>query len=153
MRMKTSSFAAMVSVIGGLLLAIASGCAQRESTQAQVASNLKPLAVLYGKFTGSHRGRSPENEKEFKDYIKSLSESDLAALKISDAEKLFVSARDGQPYVVVYGGPKGPAGSSSSPVVVYEQVGVGGKRFVATALGAIEEVADARFREMVPDAK
>jgi hypothetical protein len=37
--------------------------------------------------------------------------------------------------------------------VAYEQEGVDGKRYVATVVGAVEEVDEARFRELVPDAK
>jgi hypothetical protein len=39
------------------------------------------------------------------------------------------------------------------PVIAYEQEGIDGKRFIATSVGAIEEVDAARFRELVPDAK
>jgi len=37
-------------------------------------------------------------------------------------------------------------------VVAYEQEGVNGKRFVASKMGAVEEVDEARFRKMVPSA-
>ena len=47
------------------------------------------------------------------------------------------------------------AGSSlgGQPVVAYETTGVGGKRLVANTLGAIDEVDEATFRTLVPNAK
>jgi len=69
-----------------------------------------------------------------------------------DADSLFISPRDGKPYVVLYGRSKGPPGPGGAPVVAYEQEGRGGRRFVASSMGAIEEVDDAAFRRMVPAA-
>ena len=54
--------------------------------------------------------------------------------------------------MVLYGAPDGPPGPGGAPVIAYEQEGVGGKRFVASSLAAIEEVDEARFRELVPNA-
>jgi len=133
------------------------GCGDGARRQAQEfsQSNLRPLAILYGQFVGQHRGQPPKSEAEFRAFIKSLKPEQLAALAGGrDADSLFVSTRDQKPYVVIYGraatGPPGPAGA---PVVVYEQEGRGGKRFVANSLGAVEELDEATFKQRVPDAK
>ena len=136
----------VVGTVGGC------GGAQRKAREI-AESNLKPLAILYGQYIGQHRGRPPGNEAEFKAFIKSLPPARLATLTANrDADSLFISPRDGKPYVVLYGRSKGPPGPGGAPVVAYEQEGRGGRRFVASSMGAIEEVDDAAFRRMVPAA-
>lgn len=129
------------------LLAIL-GCSDAPA-RAKEESNLKPIAVFYGRYKSRHRGQPPANEAEFKAFLKSQS-ADLASLFKTDPEKVLVSPRDGKPVVILYGPVKGPAGPGGSPVVVYEQEGQGGKRFVASELGAVEEVDQARFDQLVP---
>ena len=135
---------------------LATGCggSQRES-QEREESNLKPLAIFYGQFTGQHRGRPPSDEDEFKQFIRSLGSEQLATFGVTDPESLFISSRDQKPYVIIYGGAaRSAVGTLGGPsrVVAYEQVGKDGLRLVANDLGAVEEVDEARFREMVPDA-
>ena len=111
-------------------------------------SNLKPLAVLYGQYSGQNRGQNPPNEEAFKAFVKTKVASP------AEAEALFISSRDQKPYVIRYGGTFTPPGPGVPiPVVAYEQEGVGGKRYLATALGGVEEVEEAAFRALVPDAK
>lgn len=89
-------------------------------------------------------GRYPEDEAEFKATIAKGNPS-LDALKVSSLDELFVSERDGQPLVVVYG--KAPAGSD---LVVYEQTGVDGLRQVGHRIGMVEEVDASKFAEIAP---
>ncbi len=100
-----------------------------------------------------HRGESPANEAGFKHFIQSLPPEQLAAMKATDADKLFTSARDHEPYVIVYGKPNGPPGPAGAPVIAYEHTGIEGKRFVASSMGAVEEVDEAHFRQLVPGAQ
>ena len=153
MRQKVKAFVP-VGVVAGIVLlsALPLGCTPRTESQEREQSNLKPLAVFYGRFMGRHRGLPPANEAEFKEFVRSLSTGELASFNVTDLESLFVSSRDGQPYVIIYGQPSGPPGPGGAPVIAYEQVGVGGKRFVASSMAAIEEVDEARFKELVPNA-
>ncbi|MFO0816875.1 MAG: hypothetical protein U1A77_02960 [Pirellulales bacterium] len=130
-----------------------SGCGGTAEKAAQEASNLKPLMVLYGQYIGMHRGQPPASEAEFKAYIKSVKPEVLKSLGAENPDSLFTSSRDQKPYVIIYGPASGPPGPAGQPVVAYEQEGVGGKRYVASTLGAIEEVDETRFRELVPNAK
>jgi hypothetical protein len=140
----------LVTLTASLLV----GCGSNEKQVAKESSNLKPLMVLYGRYIGQHRGQPPPDETTFKEFIKSTDTSALPAGGVKgDVDALFISTRDQQPYVIIYGQPKGPPGPGGQPVVAYEQVGVDGRRYVASTLGAIEEVDEARFRELVPDAK
>ncbi len=135
----------------GLVVAalLAAGCTQQTQSKKQQESRLKPLSMLYGQYMGQHRGQPPQSEAEFKKFVESQ-KSFLNQFGITDPATLFISERDGQPYVVIYGKPKGPAALAGKPVIAYEKVGVGGKRFVASELGAVEEVDEARFKELVP---
>jgi hypothetical protein len=135
-----------------LLLMAVSGCTQNAS-QPTESSNMKPLAVHYGTYINRHGGQPPANEEEFKAYLKTVSPEALKSFNVTDAESLLVSTRDKKPYVIRYGKVTGPAGPGGMPVFAYEQEGVGGKRYIATLVGAVEEVDDARFRELVPDAR
>lgn len=135
-----------------VLCTLALGCGTRTASQPQQQSRLKALAVLYGQYMGQHRGQPPANEAEFKKFIESQAKTLSNNFGINDPASVFVSERDGKPYVIVYGKPSGPAELAGAPVIAYEQEGSGGKRFVACSLGAVEEVDSARFRQLVPGA-
>jgi hypothetical protein len=123
----------LACALGACLLA---GCGRSEQAKSREleASNLKPLGIFYGRFIGQHGGQPPANEAEFRAFVKSLGKDELATFGISDADRLFISPRDGKPYVILYGPVSGPPGPAGSPVVAYEQEGQWGKRFVASAM-------------------
>lgn len=141
----------------GLVLSVVGCIGGQKQSQQREESGLKTLAVLYMQFSSQHRGVGPANEAEFKKFIEGLPEAQRHAMGVKDVDKLFYSDRDGKPYVIRYGlnaravpGPKGP---SDAPVIGYEQIGSRGRRFVASALGAVEELDEAAFKQRVPDAK
>ena len=124
-----------------------------EPNRAQEESGLKPLAIFYGRFVPQHQGKPPKDEAEFKAYLQEPQnlEELQKVFNVPNLDALFVSSRDQKPYVVIYG-PTSGEGPAGQPVVAYEQEGVNGKRFVASKMGAVEEVDEARFRKMVPSA-
>jgi hypothetical protein len=130
-----------------------SGCGSHQKSAPREQSGLKKLALVYGRFLSQSRGQPPANEAEFKKFAQSLRPVDLKAFNIDDIEQVFISERDGKPYVVIYGKPQGPPGPGGSPVIAYEQEGKAGKRWVASVVGAVEEVDEARFQQLVPTAK
>lgn len=136
-------------VVCSAALTVTMGCGSSKQ-QAEEASTLKPLVVMYGRYVGQHQGVPPADEAEFRKYVEAQSAADLANLGVTDPAKLWVSSRDKQPYVILYGPVTGPPGPAGMPVIAYESKGVGGKRFVASSLGAVDEVTEARFRELVP---
>jgi hypothetical protein len=127
------------------LIALAlTGCGGGGSeAKKQALSHVRLLTSLHTK-ASSQLGRFPKDEQEFKATIEG-SDVSLEALKVDSLDELFVSARDGQPLVVVYGAPL-----VGSDVVVYEQIGVDGMREVGHRIGMVEEVDAARFAELVP---
>ncbi len=130
---------------------ICSGCGGDPGGVAQQESNLKKLSLFFGQYQGQHRGAWAPDEKSLKEFIKSQ-ELMLKSHQITDVDGLFISERDHQPYVILFGSQDGaPLGPGGSPVVAYEKVGVAGKRFVASSLGAVEEVDEQRLRQWVPN--
>ncbi|MCR4410828.1 MAG: hypothetical protein NUV77_00210 [Thermoguttaceae bacterium] len=132
-------------------LVLIAGCGSRSASKKQQESNLKPLAILYGQYMGQNRGQPPASEAEFKKFVTAQGRF-LKTFGVMDPASIFVSERDGQPYVIVYGKPAGPAALAGQPVIAYEKVGVGGRRFVASQVGAVEEVDEAKFKQLVPNA-
>lgn len=142
-------FSSILAAAG--LAFLLAGCSNSAQEAAKESSNIKPLAIFYGQYVGRHQGQAPPNEAEFKAFVKE-NQSTVQGLTIADADALFISSRDNKPYVVIYGAATGPPGPANQPVVIYEQEGVNGMRYVASTLGAVEEVDEATFRQYVPQA-
>jgi len=125
-----------------IFLVISGGCAQREDLSfKRETSHVRSLTNLYGLAT-TKLGHLPRDEKEFKQSIATLGVKP-EKMKVTSIDELFVSDRDGQPLVVVYGIPPG-----NSDVVVYERTGVGGKHLVGHRIGMVEEVDEARYKDL-----
>jgi hypothetical protein len=132
------------ALLAVVLLATTVGCGEsKKQAVTKETSHLRMLTNLYAR-SMREVGRPPANEQEFKDAIAKMGVS-LEALKVGSIDELFVSERDGQPFVVLYG-PQKPG----SDVVAYEQTGVDGIRWVGFTLGNVEECDAARFAELVP---
>lgn len=134
-----------------VLVACCFGCSP-SAPQQEEDSRLKPLTILYGKYLGQHQGTPPANEAELRKFIESQGPEFWANWKNVDATNIFTSERDGQPYVILYGPVSGPPGPAGKPVIAYESKGMNGKRYIGTDLGAVDEVDEARLRELVPNA-
>jgi hypothetical protein len=127
------------------------GCESSETRSAlkEETSRLKPLVLMYGQALGQNGGRPPANEEQFKSFIAKQGEYMLQSYKLDSIDELFISERDGEPYVVFYGK---PSPGATPGLCAYEKVGVNGNRYVGYTLGIIEEVDEAHFRELVPKA-
>jgi hypothetical protein len=132
-----------------LLLCALVGCNGQGSAASSAESVRLQFLTSMHSAVQARTGRLPANEQEFKQFIEDNGAQMLGEAGVSSVDELFVSERDGQPFVVVYG--KYPP-TMTSKIVVYEQNGVDGKRLVGHSTGAVELVDDARFREMVPNA-
>ena len=140
----------IVLLLAGLGL---TGCSSAKPQPVPTEIALQKLSVLYGQYLSSHRGKSPEDQAEFRKYIEGLSETDRQNRGISDISQIFLSPRDGQAYVVRYGVKPGVPGPDGVPWVAHEKEGQGGKRFVAFVTGQIEEVDEPRFWKITHGAK
>jgi hypothetical protein len=132
-------------------IALACGSAQgcggsHAASESYERSNLKPLAILYGRFMARHRGQPPANEAEFKRYVQSDGSDISSSFDVTDAEGLFVSPRDQKPYVVLYGDPRNRV---HQDLIAYEQEEVKGRRLVVDSLTIVREVDEEHFRELI----
>jgi hypothetical protein len=129
---------------------LAAGCSSQPGLTPRNSSNLVRLASLYGVYASQHNNVGPANEQEFKKFILAQPPEGLKTLGIDPAQidQFFTSPRDNQPFRILYrvraGDPTRP------PVIAYEQTGSGGTREVAFLFGKVEEVDEARFRQLVP---
>ena len=110
------------------------------------SSNLKALAVLYRQYTTQNGGYPPAHEEEFKAFIQGQGFEQYDSETITKLEDFFISPRDGQPYIVVYGD-----GSNKLPeILAYERVGAATGRWVVSSMTTVAEVQEERLRQLVP---
>jgi hypothetical protein len=140
----------LICLIGVLAPLILVGCEKTDAFSPTEASNLKPLAVMYGRFISSNSGRGPKDQQEFKAFIQSRPKDELSNLNVSDIESLFVSSRDKKPYKFKFD-PKPAVPGQSANIFAWEQDGLEGKRYVAGTLGEILEADEQKFRQLVPN--
>jgi hypothetical protein len=119
------------------------GCspASKATGDAEIA-HIELLASLYSR-AGRDLGRYPKNEQELKQTIDKM-DLNLEAMKLASVDELYVSERDGEPLVIV-------SPPNAKGVIVYEKTGVDGTHLVAFSEGNVQEVDEARFRELVPE--
>lgn len=117
------------------LLLVTLGCGSAESEIASIIrsnndSNGKRLANLYYMHQSmSPRLIGPKNEDEFRKFIQLRRPEQLAEMGVDAGllDELFVSERDGQPFVVRYGVAVPGSGGGHHQAVVFEQQGKGGR--------------------------
>ena len=125
------------------------GCHSREANDEadRRASNLKSLAALYQMYATQHGGNPPPNEEAFKTFIQDLGLKHFEPSSNTTIDDLFISPRDGKPYVVVYGG--GP--EAMPDIVAYEQEGTESGRWIVSSMTTVAEVDEVKFQQMVPN--
>jgi hypothetical protein len=140
--------ALQLGLIVGILLLV--GCYRGQSNAARQTqtSHLRSLITLYNS-AASKLGHRPANEAELKSFIAANASQMIDSLHVGSAAELFVSERDGKPFIVLYGEP--PKGTSRD-VIAYEQTGVDAKRFVGYSLGMMQEVDEQELSRLVPKA-
>jgi len=108
-------------------------------------SHFKTLTLAYMSFVRQNRGNGPKTIEEFEQYVGDNYDAYLKRNEISLSD-LFISPRDGQPFVFVL---KQKRGSETGEVVAYEQEGVGGRRLVGDRSGTVEELDEELFQRML----
>ena len=124
-----------------------SGCRTKsDAARERESSHLRSLISVFN-FATAKLGHRPANEAEFKSFISANARPMIDSLHLADVNELFVSERDGQPFVVLYG--TAPNGAARD-LIAYEQTGVASVRLVGYSLGAIAEVDERQFSQLVP---
>jgi hypothetical protein len=130
-------------VIGAFLLLPIAGCGTGEPERD--GADLNALSTYYLDYARSQR-TPPPNEQAFRDFIAEIPAERRQQLNAQDIDTIFVSPRDGKPYVVVYGE---ETKGEIPDVFAYEQEGADGKRWVARSLGYVSEVEASEFQQLV----
>jgi hypothetical protein len=133
-------------LLAPIAAALLVGCGSSVGSAPKGVSHVGAISALYFK-AASVLGRNPADEQEFKTAI-GQGEMDLDVLGVSSVDELFVSDRDGQPLVILYG----PRPKNSQGVIAYEQTGKDGVRLVGTSNGQVIEADAAQFAKLVPAA-
>jgi hypothetical protein len=126
------------------------GCA--DATKSPTAVKLRTLADFYGGYAVQNKGRGPAGEAEFKKYIAGRHAYELQAKNVDagNLDALFVSDRDQQPFVVLYGTELSVSGGGKAPLLAYEQAGSGGRRLVVFTTTKVEEVGEPALEQLRP---
>ncbi|MEQ8208920.1 MAG: hypothetical protein RH917_03740 [Lacipirellulaceae bacterium] len=110
---------------------VAVGCGDSVPTLADVNNtNIKKLRGAYGLYLVNHGMKGPENEEEFKQYLKT---DEGAKVKMGRmgvtpemVDSIFISDRDGKPFKIRYG-----LKGLGDHAIIFEEVGVEGKRQIS----------------------
>lgn len=134
------------------LLLAALGCSD-DALTSETALKMKGLANAYlDHVVGA--GGSPKSEEAFKKHMRGLRASVQYDFKIDPAniDASFVSGRDNQPLVVIYGQDVGTISGKSRQVVAHEKTGKNGKRLVVFISTKVENLSAAELEKLTaPD--
>ncbi len=136
-----------------IALCLLAGCTSHTSgvTQTEAKTQIERLFNLYKAYTESQH-KAPPNEKALKDFAKGLTEDKLQSLMIGkDVESIFISPRDNEPFQVAYGQSINPGGDPVA--IIYEKIGLKGRKYVALSIGYSEEYDEASLSEYLPKKK
>ncbi|MDB5389197.1 MAG: hypothetical protein JWM11_4843 [Planctomycetaceae bacterium] len=142
-----------VRALGLGCLLFAAGCGGNQPAAKGTESEVKQIGIVYMRYLGSHQGKSPANREELDKFLEKMSPADLKTMGIANAKDVFISSRDKSEIVVRYGIEVPPPGPGKPTVVAYEQKGVGGKHLVVYGTAGVEEITNAKLKELVPDVK
>jgi len=118
-----------------LLVTIAvPGCGSDE-LNSSTAVKLKALGTLYLDYAVAKRGQGPSSEKVLKSHMRSLPDFVLQMNGVDPGgiDAVFVSDRDQESFVVLYGITISGVSGTSAPLIAYEKTGKKGKRLVVFA--------------------
>jgi hypothetical protein len=132
------------------------GCSRTDPASRIGAMNdtrIKQLANLYMAFQMRNGSNGPKDEAAFKSFIQSGMPShrlEMMRVDTNKLDELFVSERDGEPFLIKYGQ---SGGVMSKLPVVFEKEGRAGKRQVASTNGQVEETDEGRYQELLQSGK
>lgn len=143
-----SKFQTRMRLLCGLALYLPlAACTHGTSERPQQSSRLGALAVLYGRFIGSHSGKSPGSQEEFVSFIDKSGRPTLKQFSLSQSDELFEADADGQQVIVVYG--RGNV-NEPNPIIAYESHPRGDQRKVVRSTGTVEEISESEFQKHQP---
>lgn len=133
-------------------LTLITGCSGGSSPESQLAalndSNIERLANLYFTYQKMHSWEGPEDEEEFKSFIREYNPRKLERIGIDPAntDQLFINERDGEPFKIRYGVLGNMMGCNKP--VIFESVGVGTKKMVGFLNMTQREVEQSEYDDL-----
>ena len=140
--------ASLLLVLGMLA---ASGCSAADELNTPTAARLRGIATYYLDLTFARNGKGPANEQELKRHLRKQERTDLISNGIDPQaidSTLFVSDRDQEPFVVLYGQSITRISADSAPLVAFEKTGKDGKRIAVLANSKLRLVDDAGLQAL-----
>ena len=136
-------------LLGTLALAGCNGADAESMIAASNDTNVKRLATLYSIFHNKNNLKGPKNEEQLREFIESQDANRLkrGGIDATKLDELFVSERDGEPFVIRYRvntvvfGPPLP--------VVFEATGIDGMRQVGFCNGLMQEVDEEEYDRLM----
>lgn len=130
--MKLGISLSAITLFSMLVLSAFSGCDKQKSMTDVYSTNIKKMHGCYTLYLEEHGYKGPENEEQFKEYLKTdptaihlLKRIDVTPDTVDD---IFVGDRDGKPFVVRYG-----LNGVADHACIFEAEGLEGKRLIALA--------------------
>jgi hypothetical protein len=137
--------------IGLALMIVAAGCSS-DNTAARVASfnktNIQKASNLYSLYYRAKSSSGPKDAAALKEFAsKDVAPEQLQLMQIDpkNVGAIFVSERDSKPFKVKPNVPSNPFAASA---VVFEDTGVNGQRQVGFTNSTVQEVDDAKYKEL-----
>jgi hypothetical protein len=115
------------------------------------AQRLKALSGMYLTHAVAKNGGGPASEEAMKKYLKNVEAIALQNNGIDPKaiDSIFVSERDQQPFVVLYGKSIMQVSGESKEPLAYEKTGKNGKVLVAYTNTKVDHVSEAQLKELL----
>src|SRR5262245_36105308 len=145
-RLRLVGLLAAIAIIGALL---SPGCGADSALNSPTALKMQGLANAYlDHVVGA--GGPPADEKALKKHMSGLRASVQYDYHIepNNVDASFVSQRDNEPFVVLYGHGIGKISGDSKQVIAHEKTGKNGKRLVVFASTKVDIVSEAELNQL-----
>jgi hypothetical protein len=132
-----------------LVMSVLPGCGSNE-LESPTAARLRGLGTLYLDYAVGKNGKGPAGEQEFKKHLRSVPGFvlEMNGVDPNALDAVFVSERDGEPFVILYGVSISGISGTSAPLIAHEKTGKNGKRLVVFANAKVEHVDEARLQHL-----
>ena len=132
-------------------LAMIAGCGDSDELNSPTAMRLKALATMYLDYAAQKSGGGPPNEAELKKYMKLVEGWVLEDRGVDpkNLDALFISPRDQEPFVVLWGVGIKQISGTKAPLVAYEKNAKNGKRLIVFANTKLDYVDDDGLKQVM----
>ena len=141
----------MVWLLSGLVVMTPVGCGGGavSTPTTSMSAKLQAMASLYSSCVTANKGRPPQDESAFREYLNT--KQDVLQPAGLTVDEVFVSPRSSQPLQWVYG--KMSRGNHfGMKIVAYEIESDDAKRLVIASNGVYDYVDESQFRQVFPSA-